>query len=203
MNLIDQITNWISTFPPVLIYLFLFTTAFTENICPPIPGDTIVVFGAFLAGQKKIDFMNAYLCTSFGSWAGFMFVYWIGIKLESIKKKIPFFKEEDISKAEDWIKKYGYLVILVNRYLPGVRAVISITAGIMRLSFWKVSITSFAGCASWNMAIMYLGLKAGSNWEEIKQKFSFLLTRYNVAVALLLLAIVVLILLRKTFATKR
>ncbi len=202
MDLIDQIIGWVSNLPLALIYAFLFVSAFTENVCPPIPGDTIIVFGAFLAGQKKIDFTSAYLCTTFGSWIGFMFVYWIGIKLESIKKRIPFFKEEDISKVEDWIKRYGYWIILVNRYLPGARAVVSVTAGIMRLSFWKVSTASFIGCASWNMAIMYLGLKAGSNWEEIKQKVSFLLTRYNIAVGFFLAGIVVLILLKKSFFKK-
>ena len=197
MDLIDQIINWVSNLPANLIYVFLFVSAFTENVCPPVPGDTIIVFGAFLAGQKKIDFTSSYLCTTFGSWAGFMFVYWLGIKLGSIKKKIPFFKPEDILKAENWIKRYGYLVILVNRYLPGVRAVISVTAGIMGLSFWKASITSLVGCASWNMAIMYVGLKAGSNWEEIKHRVSFLLSRYNLVVALLLAGIVTVILLKK------
>ncbi len=203
MELLDNIVEYISSFSPLSIYLFLMTSAIAENLCPPIPGDMIVCFGAFLAGRNKLSFFLSYIATTFGSWTGFMFMFWIGKKLRSLKKnKLFFFRQEDILKAEIWIKKYGYLIILVNRYIPAIRSVISITAGVLNLSPWKVMLTSLISCATWNMGIMYLGLKAGSNWEEIKEKISYMLFRYNNTILLIALIYLILILFKKIFFKK-
>lgn len=186
MHYIDLIIKEVSCLPKSIIYLFLCISAFTENICPPIPGDTIIAFGAFLAGQKRLSFPIAYLFTVMGSLAGFMFVFWIGLYLGErillVKNRNPFLKSQDITKAQKWLKKYGYLIILVNRYLPGVRSVISITSGILGLSPIKVMTSALIGCATWNLIIMYLGLNIGSNWEEIKYKLTQLLSQYNIGV---------------------
>jgi len=202
MESLDKIIQFVSSFPPFLIYSFLFIASFMENICPPIPGDTIIAFGAFLAGQKRVSFLNSYLSTIFGSWFGFMVVFGIGWKLEAIKRKLPFFKPEDILKAESWLKRYGYLIILLNRYIPAVRAVISLTAGILRFSPIKVMLTSLIGCASWNLAVMYLGLKIGSNWEEIKIRLSHLLFQYNLAASVVIISIILVLIFLKKRSSK-
>lgn len=199
----DLLDKYISSFSPLSIYLFLMIGAVAENLCPPIPGDMIACFGAFLAGKNKLSFSLSYMATTFGSWTGFMFMFWVGTRLRSLKKnKLPFFKQEHISKAEIWLKKYGYLIILVNRYIPAVRSVVSITAGILNLSPWKVMLASLVSCATWNMGIMYLGLKAGSNWKEIKEKVSYMLLRYNTTILLIILACLILILFKKRFLRK-
>ena len=56
-------------------YLFLFVSAFVENIFPPMPGDTFVVIGAFLVGRDQLLFIPAYLAATGGSLLGFMFLY--------------------------------------------------------------------------------------------------------------------------------
>ena len=195
MHYIDAIVRGILGLPTGALYLFLCISAFTENICPPIPGDTIIAFGAFLVGQGRLNFFMAYLCTTVGSLAGFMFVFWVGLYLGErlfVYRENPFFKKQDIKKAEEWLRKYGYIIILVNRYIPGVRAVVSITSGILRLSPMKVMIMALMGCATWNMIIMYIGLNIGSNWEQIRLKLGHLLSQYNIA-ALVVLTCVVLI----------
>ena len=124
-----------------------------------------------------------------------MFVFWVGLYLGErlfVYRENPFFKKQDIKKAEEWLRKYGYIIILVNRYIPGVRAVVSITSGILRLSPMKVMIMALMGCATWNMIIMYIGLNIGSNWEQIRLKLGHLLSQYNIA-ALVVLTCVVLI----------
>lgn len=195
MSYIDIITEAVSSLPPVIIYFFLGISAFTENICPPIPGDIIIAFGAFLAGQERVNFLTAYLCATSGSLAGFMFVFWLGLHLGKrfFLERRSFFRRENILKAEEWLRKHGYLIILVNRYIPGIRSVISITSGILRLSSLKVIIMALVGCATWNLIIMYIGLNIGSNWEEIKSNLSHLLGQYNIAVLIILFCLVIIL----------
>lgn len=195
MSYIDIITEAVSSLPPVIIYFFLGISAFTENICPPIPGDIIIAFGAFLAGQERLNFLMAYLCATSGSLAGFMFVFWLGLHLGKrfFLERRSFFRRENILKAEEWLRKHGYLIILVNRYIPGIRSVISITSGILRLSSLKVIIMALVGCATWNLIIMYIGLNIGSNWEEIKSNLSHLLGQYNIAVLIILFCLVIIL----------
>ncbi len=191
MDYIDALITYICAFPAFYIYFFLFISAFTENICPPIPGDTIIAFGAFLAGRNKLSFSIAYISTTLGSLAGFMLVFWFGLYVGKnffMERNLFFFKKEHIVKTEHWLKKYGYIIILFNRYIPGVRAVVSITSGILKLSPSKVTASAFVGCATWNILIMYIGLHIGSNWQEIKSNLSYLLTRYNL-IAITILAL--------------
>ncbi len=206
MHYIDAIIRGISSLPTVIIYLFLCIGAFTENICPPVPGDTIIAFGAFLAGQNRLNFFIAYLCTTAGSLAGFMFVFWLGLHLGKrffVDREYAFFKREDIVKAEKWLNRYGYLIILINRYIPGIRAVISITSGILRLSPMKVMIMALLGCATWNLLIMYVGLNIGSNWEEIKQRFGHFLAQYNMTVLALLSCLIIIFFIAKWIKKRR
>jgi len=199
MDYIDIIINKLYSLPEVVIYIFLTLSAFTENICPPIPGDTIVAFGALLVGRNKLNFFIAYIFTTMGSLAGFMFVFWIGRYLgrKLFEKDYLFFKRENIIKAKEWLKSYGYILILFNRYIPGIRAVISIASGILRLSTLKVMIMAFIGCATWNFIIMYIGLTIGSNWNEIKERLSYLLSRYNIIVTSVLLGLILLFVITK------
>ncbi|MGA1199995.1 MAG: DedA family protein, partial [Candidatus Latescibacterota bacterium] len=61
--------------PPAWIYLFLFLGAFMENVVPPIPGDTLIVFGAYLAGVGIIQVWPAYMVMWVGSALGCLLVY--------------------------------------------------------------------------------------------------------------------------------
>ena len=148
---------------------------------------------------NKLNFIIVYLSTTFGSLAGFMFVFWIGRYLgrKLFEKDYLFFKRENIIKAKEWLKSYGYILILFNRYIPGIRAVISIASGILRLSTLKVMIMAFIGCATWNFIIMYIGLTIGSNWNEIKERLSYLLSRYNIIVTSVLLGLILLFVITK------
>ena len=114
----EVIINKLNSLPETIIYVFLGLCAFAENICPPIPGDIIVAFGAFLVGANKLSFAIVYFSTTFGSLAGFMSVFLFGTYLGKkffMVRKFPFFKKEDIIKAEERLKSYGYILIFFNR----------------------------------------------------------------------------------------
>ena len=188
------------------LYLFLFASAIVENLFPPIPGDTITAFGAFLAGIGKLDFLMVFIVTTIGSSIGFMLLFYAGVFLGRnffLNTKIKFISNENIIKAEEWFNKYGYFVVAINRFLPGIRSVISIVAGISGLNGLKVFILSVVSAMFWNFLWIYAGYSLGNNWEKVYEALSVLVTRYNIAAITVLIIAVIVYVLYKFVKSRR
>ena len=196
----DAIINYINALPDFLIYFFLGMSAFIENLFPPIPGDTITAFGAFLVGIGRLDFFWVYISTTLGSLLGFMSLFWIGGYLGRrffIEKDYRFFKAKDIVKAEGWFRKYGYFLIALNRFFPGIRSVISIAGGISRLQVSRVILLALISCGVWNMIWIVLGYVLGTNWDTFEAKMSGILMKYNMSILILFALFIGLVIIRK------
>ena len=205
LSYLDRFFNLLDTLPNSLLYILLGLSAFVENIFPPIPGDTITAFGAFLVGARRLDFMGVYLSTTLGSLAGFMSLFWIGNLLGRkffIEKDYRLFSAQDILQAEQWFQKYGYFLILLNRFLPGIRSIISLAGGISNLGTFRVALLALTSASAWNLIWIAIGYSLGNNWETVKEKMGYILFQYNVSF-LSLAAIVVLIFLLRMFRKRR
>ncbi len=77
-NFLSDIIKFLLPLNNIFLYLFLFLSAIIENLFPPIPGDTITVFGAFLVGVGRLNYFGVYLSTTLGSVIGFMTLFLIG-----------------------------------------------------------------------------------------------------------------------------
>ena len=179
---LDRFLTFLDSLPDVLIYFILGVSAFIENVFPPVPGDTVTAFGAFLVGINRLDFLGVYIATTLGSLAGFISLFWIGGLLGRrffIEKDLLWFKAENIIRAEIWFKRYGYFLILINRFLPGIRSVISVVAGLTRLRQLQVLILALLSCATWNLIWIAVGYTLGANWETAKDKLQDIMTSYN------------------------
>ncbi|PKL16284.1 MAG: hypothetical protein CVV49_16995 [Spirochaetae bacterium HGW-Spirochaetae-5] len=186
-NSIDIIMEW----NVVLLYLFLFGSSVLENLFPPIPGDTITAFGAFLVGIGKLDFFYVYAVTTFGSSVGFILLFYAGAFLEMeffLNTRFKIFSSHKILAAEKWFSRYGYYVVVLNRFLPGVRSVISIAAGISGLNGMKVFLLSIISAMGWNFLWIYTGYTLGNNWEVVQEKITIIIRTYNIAAAAVLIA---------------
>jgi len=186
---LDRFLAFLDTLPDLLIYILLGLSAFVENVFPPAPGDTITAFGAFLVGTNRLQFLSVLISTTVGSLAGFMFLFWIGSLLGRrffVEKDFWYFRAEDIIKAENWFRKYGYFLILINRFLPGLRSVISIVGGISGLQAVKVFILALTSSGVWNLIWIGMGYSLGTNWETAKTKLVEIMTTYNIAVLVLM-----------------
>jgi membrane protein DedA with SNARE-associated domain len=174
---------------PGWAYLALFTSALIENLFPPIPGDTVTVIGAYLVGQKILHFWGVFVSTTAGSIMGFMGLYGFAFWLE--RKVIERYKPDWVSwahveKVEGWFHHYGYWIILLNRFLSGVRSVISLVAGLLKLEPLWVFLLALISCMVWNGGLIYLGSILGKHWEEIAR----LLSTYNKGVIISIAAAV-------------
>jgi membrane protein DedA with SNARE-associated domain len=203
---IDSFLHFLSSLPNAIIYVLLAVSAYIENIFPPIPGDTITAFGAFLVSTDRLTFFGVYAATTIGSVAGFMSLFWVGQALGKhffIIKDYRWFKAEDIIKGEEWLKRYGYILVLFNRFLPGVRSVISIASGISRLSVSKVMFFALLSCAIWNLIWIWLGFELGNNWNTVKANLGYIIKRYNTIIVFVLLCAGIFFVIKKATGNRK
>jgi len=176
--MLDAITNSFAALDPAWLYAALFLAAYVENVLPPIPGDTVVVFAAWLVGRTSHDFWPVFLATTAGSEAGFMTLYALGRLIDPdffARRKFRLLPPESFALARQWFERWGYWVVILNRFLSGVRSVVSVVCGMYRLSWIRVLVLSTAGCAVWNGLLIGAGFLLGSNWKAIEGIFR----RYN------------------------
>lgn len=163
---------------PLWAYFFLFISAFVENIFPPIPGDTVTLVGAYLVGIGFLNFWGVLFATTAGSILGFMTIFGVAYWLEwkVIEKYQPrWVSVSRINRVENWFRRYGYWIILFNRFLSGARSVISFVAGLSKMHVFRVFVLALISCTVWNGTLIYLGSLIGKNWQEIVE----LLKTYN------------------------
>ena len=195
--MIEFLESVFAQISPVTAYLVLALSAFFENVVPPIPGDTVVVLGAYLVSTGRLAFWGVYISTTLGSVCGFMTMYLIallfGRSFIYTKYRSKIFKQEHIHKVQLWFSRWGYWVIFANRFLSGTRSVISIFAGLFHLNPILVVLLSLVSAAIWNCLLIVAGLLVGNNWPLILDVIS----RYNQVFLVLIIALISFIIIRR------
>jgi len=189
----EYLENLLNSIDPLVAYIVLFFSAFLENVIPPIPGDTVVVIGAYLVSTEKLDFWGVIISTCIGSSFGFMAMYYFGAKFGRSfffkKYRSKIFKENQIKKVEKWFSNWGYWVIFANRFLSGTRSVVSVFAGLFHLNAFYVFGLGLISTMIWNGILISLGLLLGDNWNVLIDYIS----QYNFIFIILTIAVVVII----------
>lgn len=200
----DGLNQIIENIDPIWAYVVLFFSAIIENLFPPIPGDTVTVFGAYLITTGQLGFWGVYLSTTLGSIVGFNIMYLIGIKFGrsflNSKFRARLFSEKQFNKVQRWFAKYGYTVILANRFMSGTRSVISLFAGFFHLNWLLVLGLSALSAFIWNGLLIYAGYLLGVNWDVI----TGIIKHYNnIVIIATVIAVFLFIMFRRRRKRKR
>lgn len=166
---IDSLIVWLRELSPFGVYAVLFATTYIENVFPPSPSDVIMLFIATLIGIGTIDFVPALLIATAGSVTGFLTAFLIGRRFGRTlaqTEKFPFLTKKSTAAVDKWFDKYGYGVIVVNRFLAGTRAVVSFVAGMSELDLLKTTLFCTISAALWNALVLMLGKMLGDNYEK-------------------------------------
>ena len=174
-----MITTYLSTLAIHLMTVFgytgLFVLSLIESAAIPIPSEIFLPFAGFLVVSGQFLFWPAVLVATLGNLAGSAILFWIGISggrwiLERYGKYV-FIHRPDIEKGDVWFTRYGTKAVFWSRMLPLVRTFISLPAGVNRMNFKKFSLFTILGALPWNFTLVYLGMKAGENWDSIRPYF--------------------------------
>jgi membrane protein DedA with SNARE-associated domain len=167
---LEELILRLQDFPPLPAYILIFFVSYIENIFPPSPSDLLIVFAGSLIGLGHGGFVEVLLAATLGSTAGFLTMYkvglWFGRRVLD-EGKLAFLPRGAIQKIEGWFARYGYWIIVGNRFLAGTRAVVSFFAGLSELNLTKTLVLSFLSSLAWNCILVSSGYALGNNWREI------------------------------------
>jgi membrane protein DedA with SNARE-associated domain len=170
MDSIDALLNLLQQLPPYGVLIAIFFVAYTENLFPPAPCDVLLVFAGTLVGAGTVGFAPAVAAASLGSTLGFMSAYGIGRYLDDhIKagKFVKYLPTSAFDQVERLFQKYGYAVIVINRFLAGTRAVVSFFAGMSRMNLPLTTLLSAISATIWNALLIYFGMAFANNWRQV------------------------------------
>jgi membrane protein DedA with SNARE-associated domain len=168
---VQPVLDWLIGLPVAALYASLAAIAALENIFPPVPADTVVAFGSFLAARGQGTLAGAFLATWTGNVAGALFMYWIGHRygFERVRRRWKIGDEGAQTRVVDLYGRFGLLAIFVSRFLPGVRAVVPPFAGALRIGFWKTGLIMAVASAIWYGTISVIAYRLGTDWERVME----------------------------------
>lgn len=181
--------------------LFLITI---ENIFPPIPSEVILTLGGFMTSKDGVNMslFGVIMYSTFGSMIGAIILYYVGyifnkdrlLKIVRSKVgKILCLKESDIVKSDSSFNKNGDLTVLYCRFIPIVRSLISIPAGVNKMKFSIFLLYTFVGSLIWNTVLVSLGKLVGENYMVVVEVFS----KYSIVILILLICLIVYKIIKK------
>lgn len=153
--------------------IFLITL---ENVFPPIPSEVILTFGGFMTTYTNLTVMGVVVFSTVGSVLGAYILYYVGYFLSPERLdgllggrlgKLLHFKVEDVRRAEEKFEKKGKRTVFLCRFIPIVRSLISIPAGMSKMDIGVFSVLTMVGSFLWNLVLVGLGAAAGANWKVI------------------------------------
>lgn len=180
-------------------YLGIFLLILLENLFPPIPSEVILTFGGFMTISTSMNVFGVILVSTIGSLLGAIILYYLGkiLNKERINKiikskygKLLRIKSKDIEMADKWFDTKGRKTVFFCRFIPVVRSLISIPAGMSEMPLPQFTIYTFFGSLIWNTVLILIGAFAGDKKDYI---LSLLDDVSNIVLIVLIIIFVVLI----------
>lgn len=177
----DRILGFLQGLDPLAVHGFLVFSTMTENLFPPWPGDTLVVFAGVLVARNVITLPGALLSTLLGNMIGAWIMYVAGERLLAFARAIhgrmrpgymrrlleDLVSEDGLSRAQAWFHRWGLLFVLVSRFSAGIRFFVSIVAGLSRMNILTFSVAFAVGVFLWNLLLLSGGLLLAENWRVV------------------------------------
>ena len=170
--MLERLLDALASLPLVPTYLVLMALSAVENVFPPVPADTAVALGAFLARRGAVSVVPlAILCwlANVGSAA---FTYFVARRHGS-----SFFREGwgrkivgpgMLAALDEAYARWGVVGIFLTRFLPGLRAAVTPFAGIAGLGPARALLPAAAASAIWYAFLAYAGFALAANWMAVK-----------------------------------
>jgi membrane protein DedA with SNARE-associated domain len=177
--ILTEIKDFLVHFVEVVGYPGVFIAMVLESCLIPIPSEITMPVAGALAATGAMNVHAASFTGAIANVVGSLMAYWLGVKIPEEKilgflrrwGKYLLVPEEEYLKTKKWLNKYGVSVSFFSRLLPGIRTVVSLPAGVARISLPKFIGWTFLGSLIWCYVLVYAGFVLGENWESIEVYF--------------------------------
>lgn len=189
------ITAWIADFATRFIdttgYMGIMILMTLESMVAPVPSEAVMPFAGFAIYNGTLTWGGVIFFSTLGSIIGSLIGYWMGAKggrpLVEKWGKYLLLDKHDLDITEKWFSKRGDSTVFVCRFIPVVRHLISIPAGMGKMNLLKFSIFTIIGAALWNSILCVAGYFLKDNWDEI-MKYSHIIDYVIVAALIFVVA---------------
>jgi membrane protein DedA with SNARE-associated domain len=167
---LDSIAHSIMHFVQSVGYPGLFLLITLESTLVPIPSELVMPFAGFLAFQGDMSLPVVLAINTAGAAVGSTLSYLLGLYagrpfLDRYGKWF-LLSHEDIEKTHAFFERRGRVTIFTARFLPVIRHIISVPAGIARMRYDAFLLLTCLGATIWGGALILLGYFLGENWES-------------------------------------
>lgn len=200
-KILEQIHLWLEQMIITLGYTGILVVMFLESLFPPIPSELLMPFAGSMASQGHFSFSGILLAGTAGSLLGALTLYYLGqyVGEPLIRTFIRryghylFMAERDLNRSLDFFERYSESIVFLGRFIPLVRSLISVPAGMNRMPLGRFVFFTALGSGLWNGLMSYIGVILGENWAELL----IFVKQYEILVVATLVALILIFVLKR------
>ncbi len=151
------------------IFFVLAVTAFVETVFPPFPGDLLFIVLAGWTYSSGMSLVTIALVGIAGCFLASIVLFKLGRYFgrraveKWLARKVSHHK---IERADNLIDKYGPMILVLGRFLPGIRSLLVLIAGTSKMKYLSAGISVLFGSIIWYTILSIAGEIAGDNFEK-------------------------------------
>jgi membrane protein DedA with SNARE-associated domain len=191
MGITEFLAEHITAFIAATGYPSVYLLMVSESMVFPVPSEAVMPFAGFLIESGRFSFPLVILISTLGSITGSTISYYIGAwgGEPFVRRfgKYLLLNQDDLDATNRFFGRFGEITILASRFIPVVRHLISIPAGIGRMSFPKFIIYTIIGAGLWNTFLAWVGYKLRQRWSVV-MKYSTVIDHVVLAILVLFVA---------------
>jgi membrane protein DedA with SNARE-associated domain len=191
----QEVAKFFQDVVETLGYPGLFLLVLLESTLVPVPSTLVFPFAGFLASKGVFSLPLVLIINSVGALVGSGIGYWVGAaggKPLLLKYgKYLLIRRKDIERTEQWFANHGKATVLIARFVPVVRHIISMPAGVARMRLVPFFVQTFIGSTLWGGFLILLGYYMGEHWDTVANKIKRfdLVIGVTIVVAVLVIAV--------------
>ena len=167
---IIQLVDWAGYWGVALLML-------VETVFPPVPSEVIMTVAGVSAARGNMTLEGTILAGTAGAMLGNWFWYWLAIRFGKARLHVIIDRFsrwltldwDEIERGERLFEKHGSVIVLVARMIPTLRSLISIPAGLFRMSLRRFLVFSTIGTLGWSAALAGAGYFLGSQFQDVEK----------------------------------
>jgi membrane protein DedA with SNARE-associated domain len=164
-------------------YVGVFLLMTLESMVAPVPSELVMPFAGFLIFTGEFGVVPVLVASTLGSIVGSLLSYGMGMLGKPVVLRYGRYlllNVHHLEWTEQFFLRHGGKTIFISRFIPVVRHLISIPAGLARMPLIPFILYTAVGATMWNMFLTYLGFRLKQNWPII-QKYTHILDYFVVA----------------------
>lgn len=186
MSIVETLTTWVGREDSLLGWFALAGSAAIEYVFPPFPGDVVTVLAASLVIAASWSWIGVLSALMLGSIIGAAITFELGVRWA--RRRAAHDHSARLDRLVAGFHRHGAVYLVLNRFVPGVRSLFFVAAGLAGMSRRAVYAYGALSALLWNLALLGVGAALGANYDRLER----IVTTYTAVAIAVIVGVVVL-----------